>query len=179
MLSYSISLLEGEKYVCLTPPCNFLNYTKPDIGPWNIWRSIYILLDCVAYFRFVCLVQCCIFNEHFVGLLVTLLSSLFSTVLLINSLLNNIVCSMQCECVCGFFFCFFFLTQYSMHKWVNKKRMRMTSHAHAHTQSVLSHIRKHTTRETQSTPIVPIYQRKDSTAASIHTMWHYQNEFVL
>ena len=41
MLSYSISLLEGKKYVCLTPPCNFLNYTKPDIGPCNILSSIH------------------------------------------------------------------------------------------------------------------------------------------
>jgi len=28
------------KNVCLTSPCNFLNYTKPDIGHWNILSSI-------------------------------------------------------------------------------------------------------------------------------------------
>jgi len=42
MLPYSISLLEGKKYVCLTPPCNFLNYTKQDIGPCNILSSIFV-----------------------------------------------------------------------------------------------------------------------------------------
>jgi len=41
MLPYSISLLEGKTYVCLTPPCNFLNYTKSDIGPCNILSSIF------------------------------------------------------------------------------------------------------------------------------------------
>ena len=34
--------LESKKYVSLTPPCNFLNYTKPDIGPWNILSSIHV-----------------------------------------------------------------------------------------------------------------------------------------
>ena len=50
MLPYSISLFEGKKYVCLTSLCNFLNCTKPDIGPWNILSSI--LKGLQAYGRF-------------------------------------------------------------------------------------------------------------------------------